>query len=128
MKKEDSLFDRFALFLWRDRGGYDPISQEPTEDYNRSVKSKLSGGLYNLRLKLIKVIRWLGRQAVTVIVALGTVYFSHYLDSPRTNHQLNVNAGELVLHCTKEVDDVYRCRQVVGVDQEKIALSNRDGG
>lgn len=106
--------DWLALYLWRDRGGYDPATGSMTEDYRRSLRTRFRAWRYTHA-------GWFGRSAywlVPTLIALATAVavglFPYYLNPAKPDQQVQPDAGELLLRCTKEGDGVLRCRPVQG--------------
>lgn len=114
----DTWRDKIALFLWRDRDGYDPTTGTLSEDHNvsmwtrcRPVRARLVGFILNGNL-------WLGFMAggFTVLAAL----LPGYMDRAKTSEQVNANAGEVRLNCIQQLDGVLLCRPVGGAQYKII--------
>jgi hypothetical protein len=117
------LFDRIALYLWRDRYDYDPTRGCPGEQNNISLWTKLHPTRKRLIAVLLNGPLWLA--FIGGGFAIGAALLPGYLDSIKTHQQVNTNAGELLLRCVQEANHVFRCRPVS--DGQDEIVSSTDG-
>ncbi|AWP75717.1 hypothetical protein B7P10_15145 [Bordetella bronchiseptica] len=117
------LFDRIALFLWRDRYDYDPTRGCPGEQNNISLWTRLRPARKRLIAVLLNGQLWLA--FIGGMFALGAALLPGYLDRVKTDQQVNTNAGELLLRCVQEANHVLRCRPVS--DGQDEIVSGVDG-
>lgn len=117
------LFDRIALYLWRDRYDYDPTSGCPGEQNNISLWTRLRPARKRLIAVLLNGQLWLA--FIGGMFALGAALLPAYLDRVKTDQQVNTNAGELLLRCVQEADHVLRCRPLP--DGQNEIVSGMDG-
>lgn len=111
------LFDRIALYLWRDRYDYDPAVSAPGPDHNVSVwtrwrpaRQRLAGLLFNGPL-------WLGVLAGGFAIAAALL--PDYIRM-KADQQVKANAGELTLQCVQEGNGILRCRPVGDRQQQLV--------
>ncbi|OMG89854.1 hypothetical protein [Achromobacter xylosoxidans] len=117
------LFDRIALYLWRDRYDYDPTRGCPGEQNNISLWTKLHPTRKRLIAVLLNGPLWLA--FIGGGFAIGAALLPGYLDSIKTHQQVNTNAGELLLRCVQEANHVLRCRPIS--DGQDEIVSSMDG-
>ncbi|AWP87287.1 hypothetical protein B7P00_17175 [Bordetella bronchiseptica] len=117
------LFDRIALYLWRDRYDYDPTRGCPGEQNNISLWTRLRPARNRLIAVLLNGQLWLAFLGGGF--AIGAALLPGYLDRVKTGQQVNTNAGELLLRCVQEANHVLRCRPVS--DGQDEIVSGVDG-
>lgn len=116
----DNWWDKIALYLWRDRGGYDPATGGMSEDYNRSLRSRFRHWRYLRRGTIERCAPWLVPALIGSGAAIGAVFLSNHLDRPKAGEQVKIDPGELLLKCSKEGGDVLRCRPVLNGQHQVI--------
>ncbi|MGE8454156.1 MAG: hypothetical protein ACN6OP_26825 [Pseudomonadales bacterium] len=116
-------WNRFALWLWRDRGGYDVEAGCMSEDYNRSLRTRFRSWRYENEGRLLRSAPWL----ITTVIALAAA-IPAYLDRAKADQQVQTYPGELLLRCTQEPDNVLRCRPVAGGKGKDKVIARPDGG
>lgn len=111
MKRRDSLGDRIALFLWRDRCGYDPATGEVTKQHNVSALTRIRGGLSGLRKFVWTDRSWLVPTILSIAAAFATTWATINYDRVKTQQQMKADAGEILLKCRQDRNGVYACRK-----------------
>jgi hypothetical protein len=108
---EDTWRDKIALFLWRDRNEYDPSYGTVTHNH-----LSLKGRIVKARKALAEWERdrqaWFAPLVITSGIALVVLFFPYlrgYLGLPETREQMDSHAGELLLRCTQEANQILRC-------------------
>ncbi len=122
-----NLLDRIALFLWRDRGSYDPVAETMPEDYNRSLLTRYRAWRYHNRGAGRRFVAWIGPTAITATATLGAVLLAQHFNAREPGEQLDTNAGKLILSCAQQADDVYVCRKVRDAQDQVVAGADGAG-
>jgi len=115
-------WNRFALWLWRDRYDYDPTIGAPGKDHNvslwtrwRPARERLFGALFERQL-------WLA--FIAGGFTIGAAFIPYYLEAGKSDQKVQPNAGELLLRCIQEPDHVLRCRPVADGENQVVAGPN----
>lgn len=119
--------DRIALYFWRDRGGYDVETSGLTQDYNRSLLTRFRQWRYDKLGRVWSAVPWLVPALLGGIFTLAGAVIPLYLNAAKTQEQVKLNTGELLLSCIQEPNNVFRCRPVVGSKNKVIASSDGNG-
>ena len=119
-------YERVALYLWRDRGGYQVGRGDMSDDYNVSLRTRFRRWRRARRGSVIQALPWVVPTVVSSAVAVGTVFLTHHLDAGKSDQQVKPNAGELLLRCTKQGDGILRCVQAVEGQHQVVARPNGD--
>ena len=122
---KESLFDRIALWLWRDRHDYDPAIGGPSAKHNVSLWTRWAPK----RKRLFGAI-WNGQLWIAFIgggFAILAAILPMYLDArSKADQQVDTVPGELLLHCIKQPDGILTCRELVNRDNKVIPAANGD--
>lgn len=107
---KDTLRDRIALFLWRDRNGYQPSTGRVVgELQNTSLLTRARLLIRFLKRVLAAHWRWL----VTTLIALAALALSYDLHQAEAEKKMNAPPGELTLKCVEQAHGVLACRKTV---------------
>ena len=102
-------WNRFALWLWRDRYDHDPATGTGGEQHNISLWNRLRPARERLLSVLLDRPLW-----PAFVGGIGAVSAMYYLDIAKTDQQVHRHSGELLLRCVHEPDHALRCHPVPG--------------